>query len=108
MGSDRSLKFSSDGVSGGVDGVENVTGNDFIVSCWHRTIYYLKGDGTRAVLLDTHEQKIHSADIGYDPKNRVATCRRLHEHRGGVRAEVATSALNGQPETYSSCQYSWA
>jgi hypothetical protein len=46
---------------GGVDGVENVTGNDFIVPRWHGTIYYVKGDGTGGAV-DTHEQKINSAD----------------------------------------------
>ena len=71
VGKDRSLTLLSDGMKGGVDGVENVTGNDFIVSCWHGTVYYVKGDGTREVLLDTHEQKINSADIGYDPKQRI-------------------------------------
>ena len=71
VGSNRTLEPLSDGMPGGVDGVENVTGTDFIVSCWHGTIYYVKGDGTRTVLLDTHEQKINSADIGYDPRNRV-------------------------------------
>ena len=71
VGSNRSPQLLSDGMPGGVDGVENVTGNDFIVSCWQGRIYYVKGDGTRTVLLDTHEQKINSADIGYDPRNRV-------------------------------------
>jgi hypothetical protein len=31
----------------------------------------VKGDGTREVLLDTHEEKINSADIGYDSKQRI-------------------------------------
>ena len=71
VGKDRSLALLSDGMKGGVDGVENVTGNDFIVSCWQGTVHYVKGDGTREVLLDTHEQKINSADIGYDSKHRI-------------------------------------
>lgn len=71
VGEDRSLKVLNDGMQGGVDGVENVTGNDFIVSCWAGTVYYVKSDGSREVLLDTHAQKINSADIGYDPQQRV-------------------------------------
>ncbi len=71
VGKDRSLALLSDGMKGGVDGVENVTGDDFIVSCWQGTVHYVKGDGTREVLLDTHEQKINSADIGYDSKHRI-------------------------------------
>ncbi len=71
VGKDHSLTLLSDGMKGGVDGVENVTGNEFIVSCWQGTVHYVKSDGTREVLLDTHEQKINSADIGYDSKRRI-------------------------------------
>jgi sugar lactone lactonase YvrE len=71
VGKDRGLTLLSDGMKGGVDGVENVTGNDFIVSCWQGTVHYVKGDGTREALLDTHEEKINSADIGYDSKQRI-------------------------------------
>ncbi|MNC92886.1 hypothetical protein D3C83_93970 [compost metagenome] len=58
-------------MEGGVDGVENVEGNDFIVSCWAGVIHYIKGDGTRETLLDSREQKINTADIGYDAKKRI-------------------------------------
>jgi len=68
---DRSVTLLSDGMKGGVDGLENVTGKDFLVSCWVGTVYYVKGDGTHEVVLDTHEQKINSADIGYDRKRRI-------------------------------------
>jgi hypothetical protein len=39
VGKDRGLTLLSDGMKGGVDGVENVTGNDFIVSCWQGTVH---------------------------------------------------------------------
>lgn len=68
---DRSLTLINGGMEGGVDGVENVEGNDFIVSCWAGVIHYIKGDGTRETLLDTREQKINTADIGYDAKKRI-------------------------------------
>jgi hypothetical protein len=61
----------TDGMEGGTDGIENVTGNDFIVSTWSGVIYYVKGDGTKEKLLDTREKKINTADIGYDAKNRI-------------------------------------
>ncbi|MBO9205352.1 MULTISPECIES: SMP-30/gluconolactonase/LRE family protein [Niastella] len=53
------------------DGLEHVTGKDYIVSCWIGTVYYVKGDGTKQMLLDTREQKSNTADIGYDAKNRI-------------------------------------
>jgi hypothetical protein len=68
---DRSLTKITDGMEGGTDGIENVQGNDFIVSCWSGTVWYVKADGTKELLLDTHEQKINSADIGYDAKNKI-------------------------------------
>jgi len=68
---DKTLSLLTDGMEGGTDGIENVTGNDFIVSCWAGVVYYLKSDGTKEKLLDTREQKINSADIGYDAVNRV-------------------------------------
>ncbi len=53
------------------DGIEMVKENEFMVSCWTGIIYYVKSDGNKQVLLDTRDQKINSADIGYDPVNRI-------------------------------------
>jgi len=68
---DKSLTKLADGMEGGTDGVENVTGKDFIVSCWQGSIWYVNADGTKQNLLDTRDQKINTADIGYDAKNRI-------------------------------------
>ena len=67
----KSLTKMADGMVGGTDGVEHVKGRDFIVSCWEGMVYYVKGDGTKETLLDTREQKINAADIGYDARNRI-------------------------------------
>ena len=71
VGADKSLVKVTDGMEGGTDGIENVSGSDYIVSCWAGVIWYVKGDGSKEKLLDTREQKINSADIGYDAKNRI-------------------------------------
>jgi hypothetical protein len=71
LGKGKSLDKIAQGMEGHTDGVENVQGNEFIVSCWQGVIYYVNGDGTTQKLLDTREQKINSADIGYDPKTRM-------------------------------------
>ena len=68
---DKSLKKITEGMEGGTDGIENVKGDDFIVSCWSGVVYYVKGDGSKEKLLDTRDAKINSADIGYDSKNRI-------------------------------------
>ncbi len=61
----------ADGMEGHTDGLEHVQNNEFLVSCWMGVIYYVKSDGSKEKLLDTREQKIHSADIGYDAKKRI-------------------------------------
>lgn len=68
---DKTLTKLADGMEGGTDGVEHVKGKDYIVSCWAGSIWYINGDGTKQNLLDTRAQKINTADIGYDAKNRI-------------------------------------
>lgn len=67
----KRLTKMADGMEGGTDGIENVQGKDFVVSCWGGVVYYVKADGSKEKLLDTREQKINSADIGYDSKTRT-------------------------------------
>ncbi|MBC7874659.1 MAG: ATP/GTP-binding protein [Ferruginibacter sp.] len=71
VGSDKSLTKITDGMEGGTDGIENVKGNEFIISCWAGVIWYVKEDGTKEKLLDTREQKKNTADIGFDPKTKT-------------------------------------
>ncbi|HEY8897075.1 MAG TPA: ATP/GTP-binding protein, partial [Niastella sp.] len=68
---DKTLTKLADGMEASTDGLEHVSGKDYIVSCWIGTVYYIKGDGTRQMLLDTREQKSNTADIGYDAKSRI-------------------------------------
>ncbi len=68
---DNSLTKIAEGMEGGTDGIEYVTANDFIVSTWGGVVYYVNADGTKQVLLDGRQQKINSADIGYDAAKRI-------------------------------------
>ena len=68
---DKSLTKMTDGMEGGTDGIENVSGNDFLVSCWSGTIWYVNADGTKEKLLDTTKEKKNTADIGFDPKTKT-------------------------------------
>ncbi len=67
----KQLTKITEGMDGGTDGIENVKGNDFLVSCWSGVLYYVSADGTRQKLLDTREQKINTADIGYDSQKKI-------------------------------------
>lgn len=71
VGKDKKTVKVAEGLESRTDGIENVQGKDFIVSCWSGVVYYVKADGTSEQLLDTRDQKINSADIGYDRKNRI-------------------------------------
>ena len=53
------------------DGIEPVGNGDYVVSCWVGLIYYLDKNGKMETLLDTRAQKKSTADIGYDPAQRI-------------------------------------
>jgi DNA-binding beta-propeller fold protein YncE len=61
----------SKGMEGGTDGIEKVGNEGFLVSCWEGAIWFVDTKGNKELLLDSRNQKINSADIGYDPKNRI-------------------------------------
>lgn len=67
---DRSLTTLVDGMEGDTDGVEQVQGDEFVVSCWRGKIYSVQG-GEKQLLLDTQSKGVESADIGYDAQNRI-------------------------------------
>jgi len=68
---DKSLTMISDGMEGGTDGIENVIGNDFIVSCWAGAIWYVHADGSKELLLDAKSLGKNTADIGFDPVTKT-------------------------------------
>lgn len=61
----------TEGMDPTTDGIEQVQKNEYLVSCWNGVIYYIYADGNKQILLDTRPQKSNTADIGYDPKNRI-------------------------------------
>src|SRR6478736_3030016 len=71
MNKDKTLTKITDGMDGGTDGIENISGNDFIVSCWQGVVWYVNADGSKQQLLDSRADKKNSADIGIDAKNKI-------------------------------------
>ena len=55
----------------GIDGVEPVGNGDFILTAWSGYVYYVTAAGKVHTLLETHQEKINTADIGFDPKTRM-------------------------------------
>jgi len=60
-----------DGMDPSTDGIEKVAPNQYIVSCWNGIVYFVAKGAQKITLFDTRSEKINSADIGYDPKNRI-------------------------------------
>ncbi|MEO8017321.1 MAG: ATP/GTP-binding protein [Pseudomonadota bacterium] len=68
---DKSLKVIAKGMPGGVDGLENVHGNDFLVSVWSGAVWYVHGDGSTELLFDGKAVQTSTADIGWDPATKT-------------------------------------
>lgn len=59
------------GLASGGDGIEPLSKNSFLVSCWAGLLYEVKMDGAVTQLMDTRNEKINTADIGFNPKNKI-------------------------------------
>ncbi|MEJ0086464.1 MAG: ATP/GTP-binding protein [Pseudomonadota bacterium] len=68
---DKSLTVLASGMPGGVDGLENVKGGDFLVSAWSGAVWYVKADGSKELLFDGKAEKTSTADIGWDPATQT-------------------------------------
>jgi hypothetical protein len=58
-------------VSQSIDGIEPVGNGDFIVTSWIGYIFYVTQDGVVETLLDSHDKKMNTADIGFDQTKRI-------------------------------------
>ena len=54
-----------------IDGIEPVGNGDFIVTAWLGYIFYVYADGHFDTMLDSHLDKMNTADIGYDGVKRI-------------------------------------
>jgi sugar lactone lactonase YvrE len=68
---DKSLKVLADGMPGGVDGLENVKGGDFLVSVWSGAVWYVSAGGSKELLFDGKAVQTSTADIGWDPATKT-------------------------------------
>ena len=65
----KQITIITEGIDAG-DGVEKVSDTAFLVSSWTGEIFYIN-HGDKLKLLDTQEEKINSADIGYIPSSKT-------------------------------------
>jgi len=69
---DKSLKVVASGMPGGADGLENVKGDDFLVTVWSGAVWYVHADGSKDLLFDGKAVDTKTADLGWDPKTSTA------------------------------------
>ena len=55
----------------GIDGIEPVDNGNFLLTAWAGYIWYVYTDGRIETLLETHQQKKNTADIGYDADKKI-------------------------------------
>lgn len=55
----------------GGDGIEPIGNGDFLVTEWAGYLYYVKKEGNKQLMLDTHVTTGRTADIGYDAATRT-------------------------------------
>lgn len=60
------IRILSEGIEGGADGIVKVGNGEFIVTGWSGIVYLVRDNGAKMVLMDTREQKINTADLGYN------------------------------------------
>jgi hypothetical protein len=72
MKADKSVELIVNGMEGGTDGIVNVGANNFIISTWAGQVFYVNALlRTKKVLIDIRENKINTADIGFDAKSKT-------------------------------------
>jgi sugar lactone lactonase YvrE len=67
---DKTLTVIVDGMPGGVDGLEHVKGNDFIVSVWSGAVWYVSGN-SKVLVFDGKAVDTKTADIGWDKASKT-------------------------------------
>jgi sugar lactone lactonase YvrE len=72
VGKDKSLEVLASDMPGGTDGLENMKGNDFLVSVWSGAIWYVPASGEKELLFDGKPTESRTADFGWDPKTKTA------------------------------------
>lgn len=70
FGADKQEQVLATGFGENIDGVGMTERGEFIVTCWKGLIYYVYADGSLKLLLDSRDQEINTADIGYDHEHR--------------------------------------
>lgn len=67
----KELTTVAEGFAEGLDGVEIMSNGDFIASSWKGLVYHVTRDGEITELLDTRDEKMNTADIGWNDSEKI-------------------------------------
>lgn len=67
----KNIRILSEGIEGGADGIVKIKNNEFIITGWEGIIYLVRDNGAKIAILDTRDQKINTADLGYNPSTET-------------------------------------
>jgi hypothetical protein len=56
---------------GGIDGIVGLGGKKYIVSEWAGKVWYIDANGSTELIIDSAEEKINTADIGFNPSTKT-------------------------------------
>ena len=68
---EKNLTTLAEGIEGGADGIVKINENEFIVTGWEGVIYHISNSGVKRVVSDTRDEQINSADLGYNPADKI-------------------------------------
>lgn len=71
LGKNKKKRKLAEGMLASTDGLQQVDETDFLVSAWAGAVYYVQGNGKVALLLDTQQEKMNTADFYYDKQSKV-------------------------------------
>jgi len=71
VNANKEITTIADGFENGLDGIVMVAQNEFILSNFRGILYYINGDGTNQLLLDSRANQIMANDIDYDSETRT-------------------------------------
>lgn len=71
VNANKEVTTIADGFENGLDGIVKVAENEFILSNFRGILYYINGDGTNQLLLDSRANQIMANDISYDSQTRT-------------------------------------
>lgn len=67
----KNIKILAEGIEGGADGIVKINKDEFIVTGWEGIIYVVRANSAKLAILDTREEKINTADLGFNPSTKT-------------------------------------